>query len=327
MRLQIVWLGLLLTVAPLWVQAQPWEFGKPITVTSTYGEKIFHHLESSGRRNIAISADTVAVVWEDDRDGTPRIYLALKGLNKQEFSKDVKISGGGEAYEPSLVALNNNRFALAWEEDNRIQLRVVTPTELGPIITLAKDESMQPSLASHDQQLLLVYSKREGRYGRIWMQRIEIDGQTLHLKQGCAVDAEPARDEQLYPTITRLGDRVIVAWEDRRPIPSSWQHKMITRSPAAFACHNESAKDRLPSVLLSVWGMVWPELRSLHTVPGSYSPSGPISVIFARVMIFIPPNINLATSNCSAPTSKCKTSLVVLPSNGMQQRRAILTAG
>ncbi len=217
MRLQIVGLGLLLIFSSLSVHAQPWEFDKPVEVTSTQGEKIFHHLESSGRHNIAISAATVAVAWEDDRDGTPRVYLARKSRDKQEFTKEVKISGKGEAYEPSLLALNNNRFVLAWEEDSRIHLRVVTPTKLGPTIILGKGEAVQPSLTVHEQQLLLVYSQREGRYGRILMQRIEIDRDTLHLKQGCAVDAEPAKDEQLYPAVVAVDDRVIVSWEDRRP--------------------------------------------------------------------------------------------------------------
>jgi hypothetical protein len=217
MKLQIAVTGLLLAVAPHWLHAQPWEFSKPVAVTSTYGEKIFHHLESSGRRNIAVSGDAVAMAWEDEHDGTPRIYLARKDRNKQEFSKEVRISGNGEAYEPSLLALTNNRFVLAWEEDARIHLRVVTPTELGPIIKLGEAEAGQASLASHNQHVFLVYSKREGRYGRIWMRHIEVDGHTLRLKQACAVDAEPARDEQLYPTVASVADRVIVAWEDRRP--------------------------------------------------------------------------------------------------------------
>lgn len=217
MRVQIVGLGLLLSFTSLWVHAQPWEFDKPVKVTSTHGEKIFHHIESSGRHNIAISAGTVAVVWEDDRDGTPRVYLARKGRDKQKFSKEVTISGKGEAYEPSLVALNNKRFVLAWEEDTQIHLRVVSPTNLGPTIILGKGEAVQPSLTINDQQLFLVYSQREGRYRRIQMQRIEIDGDKLHLKQGCAVDTEPARDEQLYPSVVSVAGGVIVAWEDRRP--------------------------------------------------------------------------------------------------------------
>ncbi|MCW8986226.1 MAG: hypothetical protein OQK75_01015, partial [Gammaproteobacteria bacterium] len=217
MRLPAGWFILLFTVVPLSAQADPWEFAEPIAVTSANGDNIFHHLESAGRRNIAVSADTVAVAWEDNRDGTPRIYLARKARNSQAFLSEVKISGQGEAYEPSLVSLSNNRFALAWEEDARIHLRIVTPTELGPVITLGTGEAIQPSLASHDQQLLLVYSQRDGRYGRIWMQDIKINGQALQPKQACAVDVEPAKDEQLYPTVARLTDSIIVAWEDRRP--------------------------------------------------------------------------------------------------------------
>ncbi|MCW8933226.1 MAG: hypothetical protein OQK98_00745 [Gammaproteobacteria bacterium] len=217
MRLQIAGIVLIFTIASLSLQAEPWEFDKPIAVTSTNGKNIFHHLESAGRHNIAISANTVAIAWEDDRDGTPRIYLARKAHTKQNFSNQLKISGPGEAYEPSLVALSKNRFALAWEEESRIHLRIVTPTELGPVITLGKGEAMQPSLVSDDQQLLLVYSQRDGRYPRIWMQRMEIDGQVLKVKQACAVDAEAAKDEQLYPSVVKLAERIIVAWEDRRP--------------------------------------------------------------------------------------------------------------
>ncbi|HEY9051540.1 MAG TPA: hypothetical protein VIQ03_08360, partial [Gammaproteobacteria bacterium] len=94
MKFQIPFFSLLLSAA-LNIQAQPWEFDEPVTITTTSNEKVFHHLESSGRRNIAVSADTVAVTWEDDRDGAPRIYLARKKLDSKAFSGDIKISGNG----------------------------------------------------------------------------------------------------------------------------------------------------------------------------------------------------------------------------------------
>ncbi len=216
MKLQIPCLGLLLAIA-LNTQAQPWAFDEPLTVSANRNEKTFHHLESSGRRNIAVSADTIAVSWEDDRDGTPRIYLARKNRNDKTFSSEIKVSGDNEAYEPSLVALDNNRFALAWEEDGRIHVRVVAPTELGPVVVLGKNDATQPSLAVHEQQLLLVYSQRDGRFGRVFIQAMNINGQALHSNQACAVDAEPVKDDQLYPTIVALADHTIVAWEDRRP--------------------------------------------------------------------------------------------------------------
>ena len=208
--------GLLLTAFALNVQAQPWEFGEPIEITPTSGEGIFHHLESAGRRNIAVSGLTVAVAWEDNRDGTPRIYLAHKDPNAKGFSAEVKISGNGEAYEPTLVALEHNRFVLAWEEDGRIHVRLVTSTGLGPVVILEDNMAMQASLATHDQQLLLVYSRQEGRYGRIWLQRLAVDDLTLRPGQRCPVDAETVKEDQLYPTAVSLGKGVIVAWEDRR---------------------------------------------------------------------------------------------------------------
>lgn len=209
--------GLLLTATSLSAQAQPWEFGHPVEVTATHGAGIFHHLESSGRRNIAVSAETVAVVWEDNRDGTPRIYMARKGRKAKGFSAEVKISSNGEAYEPSLVALDNNRFALAWEEDARIHVRLVTPAGLGQVVVLGDPNAFQASLTTHGQQLLLVYSQGEARYGRIWLQRLAVDGLKLRPQQRCAVDGKPAKDDQLYPTAVSLGDGIIVAWEDRRP--------------------------------------------------------------------------------------------------------------
>ena len=211
-----VWAGILLALSPLCIHAEPWAFDEPVAVTSTHGEKIFHHLESSGRRNIAISGDTVAVAWEDDRDGTPRIYLAHKRLDDEAFAGEIRISGPGEAYEPSFVALGDNRYALAWEEDAKIHLRLVTPDKLGPVIMLEAEEAMQSSLTRHDQGLLVAFSRRDGRYGLVSMQPIRVDGLALHPGSGCAVDPEPARAEQLYPAIVSLGDRIIVAWEDRR---------------------------------------------------------------------------------------------------------------
>jgi hypothetical protein len=216
MTFHIACLGLLSLSISVCTQAQPWEFAEPVIVSGSEQGR-FHHLESSGRRNIAVSVATVAVAWEDDRDGTPRVYLARKGRNGKAFSPELRISGDGEAYEPSLVALDNNRFVLAWEEDARIHLRMVTPTGPGPVVIASAGEATQPGLARHGQQLLLVYSRRDGRYGRVYIQNIKIDGPALQPMEACAVDAEPAQDDQLYPTLVSVENRTIVAWEDRRP--------------------------------------------------------------------------------------------------------------
>ncbi|MGM0595290.1 MAG: hypothetical protein ACQETD_12220 [Pseudomonadota bacterium] len=195
-----------------------WEFSPPLTLSAQSGERFFHHLESAGRRNIAVSGETVAVAWEDDRDGTPRVYLARKGLDEAGFSSALQISGEGEAYEPSLAALGDGRFALAWEEAGQVRLRRVSADGVGPLLDIGEDESVQPSLHFDDGLLRLVVAEREGRFSRIYLHRFALVGEDrLKPLQRCAVDAAPPEDQQLYPTLTRRQGVTVVAWEDRRP--------------------------------------------------------------------------------------------------------------
>ncbi|MFO7593673.1 MAG: hypothetical protein R6X15_06480 [Pseudomonadota bacterium] len=198
--------------------AADWEFSPPLTISDQAGERFFHHLESAGRRNIAVSGETVAVAWEDDRDGTPRIYLARKGLDDADFSSALQVSGEGEAFEPSMVALEGGRFALAWEEEGRVRLRVVNREgRPGPLIELGEGESVQPSLHFGEGTLRLVTAEREGRFSRIYFHRFALRKGELKPLRRCAVDAAPPEDQQLYPTLARQQGVTVVAWEDRRP--------------------------------------------------------------------------------------------------------------
>jgi hypothetical protein len=197
--------------------AQPWTFTDPIDVTAATGEKIFHHLESSGRRNVAVSGNTVAVAWEDNRNGIPSVFLARKSRQAGTFSTAIKISGKGEAFEPSLAALDNDRFAVAWEEDEKILVRLVTADGPGPVLSVTAQPGYQASLARHGQQLIVMYSQQEARYQRVRMQTLAIAGVAMQKLQHCPVDAAVPGDDQLYPTAISLDDRILVAWEDRRP--------------------------------------------------------------------------------------------------------------
>lgn len=209
--------ALALLLVPLLGSALGWEFEDPIPVTGVQGEGIFHHLESSGRRNLALSGEHLAVAWEDNRDGTPRIYLARKSLKAGAFGDGLRISGPGEAYEPSVVGLGEGRFAVAWEEDRRVRVRLVGPRGLGPIHVADSDQGSQASLARDGGELLVLWSVREGRFARIRMERLSIGpGDELSAMAGCAVDPEPLEGDQLYPAVAVVGGRIVAAWEDRR---------------------------------------------------------------------------------------------------------------
>ena len=193
-------------------------FDQPIEVTTVHGKNIFHHLESAGRRNIAASENFIAITWEDNRNGIPSIYLAKKKIDDKTFQQDIKISNAGEAFEPSIIALSNNRFVVAWEENTKLYARVVGETVIGPIYKVEDKESGQVSLTSTEDNVFISYSRRESGFGRVMLQQLQV--KQFELKQisaACPIDIQPVKDEQLYPAITTTDSSLIVAWEDRRP--------------------------------------------------------------------------------------------------------------
>jgi hypothetical protein len=206
---------------PLTATGAPWSFDAALAVTTPPAQApVFHHLDSSGRRNIAAAGGAVAVAWEDDRDGTPRIYLAHRNYEDSRFTPALQVSGAKEAFEPSILALGGKRFAIAWEEDEQVWLRLVQVGDKpvpGPMQEISPGNGAQASLVGDGDQILVLWSEREGRFGRIRALRLGVDGLNVVKKNGCPIDTVPPIDEQLYPTGAVLQGRLAVAWEDRRP--------------------------------------------------------------------------------------------------------------
>ena len=98
----------LLTITNNGVATERWKFDTRIAVTDIPVKGIFHHLEGSGRRHIAVSEQTVGVIWEDNRHGEPQIYIASKGIAEPHFSDAQQVSNGVEAYEPAIAKLPDN---------------------------------------------------------------------------------------------------------------------------------------------------------------------------------------------------------------------------
>ena len=211
------WLLLSSLLLPTLSSAATWVFSEPVLVTAERNDRVFHHLESAGRRNIAVSGETVAVSWEDDRDGTPRIYMARKKIADADFSSELQISGEGEAFEPSIVGLSGERFLLAWEENEQVFARIIGPKSSGPVIRLSSKAGSQPSLSKYSDGAVIVWSERDGRFGHIRMAKLGFDNkQQLTNINSCVVDTAAAEDEQLYPAAAEAAGEIVVAWEDRR---------------------------------------------------------------------------------------------------------------
>ena len=190
-----------------------WEWSEALTVNSVQGEKIFPHLESANRQGIAVSGDSVGVVWEDNRDGGPQCYLAAKSATAKAFQPEIRLSQT-ECYEPVIAALGAGRFVAAWEEAGRVHARIVPG---GAAIKLSEAESAQVTLAVGAGKLYAAWAERAGRFRRIVVASLTATAGTLSVSFAQPVEAATPIDEQGWPALAVAGDgSVTVAWEDRR---------------------------------------------------------------------------------------------------------------
>ena len=205
------WIFALLAVP---AQAAPWEFSAPLDITPEQ-PGVFHQLDSAGRKHIAVSGDTVAVVWEQSRGGASQVTVAFKPLSVNVFSLQ-RVSSGATASMPVIAALGSGRFLLAWEQDGDLHARVAEAAVLGPPVRLAQ-KALQPSLAVLDKKIVAVWSEEKVGHPRIRIAHLMLDGQRVSIDGAVQdVDVAPPKAGQLYPDVALTPAGMTVAWEDRR---------------------------------------------------------------------------------------------------------------
>jgi hypothetical protein len=196
----------------------PWRFGEVVEVAGSHSGR-FHHLESSGRRNIAVSAGTIAITWEDNRNGHPQVYVAFKAPADTAFGPATRVSNGGEAYEPTIMPLHGGSFLVGWEEAGHVNVREVAPTGIGPVSAPSRAPSSQISLSAETGVTHYAawtdVSRSPSRVVATELRRGE-DG-SYPWAESCHLDPLPAVALQQYPAIalTRSG-RAMAVWENRR---------------------------------------------------------------------------------------------------------------
>lgn len=208
-----------LCLLPSVALAAPWSFGETVTIVGSGDRPHYHHLDGSGRRHIAASATEVAVVWEDDRSGSPQVYLAVKPRLAQAFPRHELLSDGREAYEPAIVALADGRWLAAWEQDGTVVARMVEVSGLGPIRRLSDGASRQVSLAADPAgRAAAVWVDDRGRGQRLKAVELRIVGKQVEPATP-PVQVAPVAEQpfQGYPSaVWNNSGQIIVAWEDRR---------------------------------------------------------------------------------------------------------------
>ncbi|OYY93063.1 MAG: hypothetical protein B7Y41_13175 [Hydrogenophilales bacterium 28-61-23] len=206
------WFGLLFCAS--WPAHSAEWVGETVREIAAAKPGVFHHLDASGRNNLAVSGASVGLVWEDNRAGAPGCYLALKPGGSSEFREFP--FGQGECFEPALAALDADRFVLIWEDAGGVQSALADAAGPGPATRLA-DSGGQGNVTFHTQfGAHAAWSAPDGRWRRVWHAPLRIEGKRLVAGAVRPADAAPATDDQTFPALAASAQGLVLAWEDRR---------------------------------------------------------------------------------------------------------------
>ncbi|MBL6998366.1 MAG: hypothetical protein ISR73_00800 [Gammaproteobacteria bacterium] len=213
-----------------------WVFASRTPVTAQASVAVFHHLEGAGRKHIALSQQTLAVVWEDDHSGSPQIYITYKALAGERFSAEQSVSSGTEAYEPAVTGLSGNRFAMTWEQDGAVFLRSAYDQQLSPALKLSEAAGSHASIASFANSAYVVWREQRATGWSLWVAVIAVaaDGQ-LTLTGKNRIEAEDIASTLLFPAIAANSTGLVVAWEDRRAGHTRLNYSFSHNHGAAFS--------------------------------------------------------------------------------------------
>ena len=220
---------------PLTIHADALQFTAPLTVT-TATKDVFIHLDSSGRRSLAVSDEVVAVIWEDNRNGKPGIYIAYHLPGKKTFTGLDEISQPSPAYEPVIAPLAGQRFLVAWEAEDQVWLRVVSPSKKGETVAIGRTPAKQITVATAKGGLAgAAWSQGQQRDAHVYYADITIDDYAIEVAPPQLVDNSKDKDVQQYPALALTRPGKVIAWEDRR--------QGATRIFSAFSPNGKAFQD------------------------------------------------------------------------------------
>ncbi len=172
--------------------------------------------------SVAVSGNTIHVVWHSNRDGNPEIYYKRSTDNGTTWGADTRLSNAsGNSRYPS-VAVSGDNIHVVWA-DNRdggnweIYYKRSTDGGVtwGPDTRLIHDGAISnfPSIAVSGSNIHVVWDdRRNGGTGEIYYKRSTDNGSTWGSDTRLTNDPAWSR----YSSIAVDGDNIHVVWDDAR---------------------------------------------------------------------------------------------------------------
>lgn len=246
------------------------------------------YLSGSNAWNIAVSANTLYIVWSDLRDGNQEVYFKRSIDNGLSWENDVRLTNNPfRSWYPSL-AVSNQFVHIVWEDsrDGNQEIYYKRSTDSGitwgPDIRITNSPvySFTPSIAVSGQDVHIVwYNDRVGN-NEIYFKR-STDG-------GVSWDAETRLTNNssgsMNASIAVLSQMVHVVWVDNRDGNYEIYNKRSTDRGTNWSTDtrltNNASGSFEPSIGMSLQTIqvVWKDHRDGNTgIYSKYSEDGGIS--------------------------------------------------
>jgi len=197
--------------------AENWAFSDRVSVSAPSEIDVYLHLDGSGRKHIAVSEDSIAVVWEDNRSRDPQIYVTQKSMQQESFLPARIASNGSEAYEPAIAALSENRFVIAFEQDGAIFARVFDAGGLNAPTLISQATASHAGIATIADQVFASWRELDKGLWYIKFAALRIDADNrLIIESRQTIETGGLESPVLFPAIAVNGAGLCIAWEDRR---------------------------------------------------------------------------------------------------------------
>lgn len=172
-----------------------------------------------------VSGDTVHVVWEDARDGTPEIYYKRSTDNGVSWGADTRLSNAPvpiSDYYPSASVSGNNVYVV-WNENRygSVYIRYTRSTDGGlswRADTTLEDTilprlSQSPSVGVSGNKIHVVWYDYPGGVYQIFYRRSTDNGLTWRAETQLTSASFPGC---FWPSVSVSGNNVHLVWDDFR---------------------------------------------------------------------------------------------------------------
>ncbi|MDZ7725762.1 MAG: cohesin domain-containing protein [candidate division KSB1 bacterium] len=170
----------------------------------------------------AVSNNQFCVVWEDYRDGDPKIFYSCVDRDGAIVKEDTALSASTAAQlSPAVSASDSGQIVAAWIEDASPHYSV-SYTSLDPdfktvfrgtVGNASTDHQWSPDIAVlPDGQSMVIWEEARYESSDIYAQSLKTDG----TKRGQSRRVNEQRDSQLQwkPSLAAAHDRFFAVWQD-----------------------------------------------------------------------------------------------------------------